>query len=165
MYGFNGLIKHPVHQSIEMAAGTMPLVLLGLPVEVGTALAFCTAIQLLVQHSNVDFRLGPLRMWLAAAEIHRLHHRKEPALGDVNFGLFTTIWDRLLGTLHDRAEGVRLSSSDVGIAARLRECLFRSARTTVSRKLTLARTIRTTGRPAPARPSRVITPFPLGQDR
>lgn len=117
MYGFNGLMKHPVHQSIEMAAGTLPLVLVGLPLEIGMALAFCTATQLLVQHSNVDFRLGPLRTWLAAAEIHRLHHRKDPTLGDVNFGLFTTIWDRLLGTLCDRPEGVRLSSSDLGIGA------------------------------------------------
>lgn len=117
MYGFNGLMKHPVHQSIEMAAGTLPLVLVGLPLEIGMALGFCTAIQLLVQHSNVDFRLGPLRTWLAAAEIHRLHHRKDPALGDVNFGLFTTIWDRLLGTLCDRHEGVQLSSSELGIGA------------------------------------------------
>jgi len=117
MYGFNGLMKHPVHQSIEMAAGTVPLVLVGLPLEVGMALAFCTATQLLVQHSNVDFRLGPLRKWLAAAEIHRLHHRKDAALGDVNFGLFTTIWDRLLGTFCDRREDVQLSSLDLGIGA------------------------------------------------
>lgn len=115
MYGFNGLMKHPVHQSIEMAAGTLPLVLVGMAVEIGAALAFMTAIQLLVQHSNVDFRLGPLRTWLATAEIHRLHHRADPALGDVNFGLFTTIGDRLLRTLRDRPAGLQLSSSELGI--------------------------------------------------
>ncbi len=117
MYGFNGLMKHPVHQSIEMVAGTAPLIALGMPLEVGTALAFCTAVQLLLQHANVDFRLGPLRGWLAAAEIHRLHHRRDAALGGVNFGLFTTLGDRLLGTLCDVPPGLRLRSVDIGIAA------------------------------------------------
>lgn len=114
MYGFNGLMKHPVHQSIEMAAGTLPLLLLGMPVEVGLALAFCTAIQLLVQHSNVDIRLGPFRGWVAAAEIHRLHHRRG-AVGDVNFGLFTTLGDRLFGTFEEQREEFRLSSAELGV--------------------------------------------------
>lgn len=115
LYGFNGLMKHPVHQGIEMAAGSLPLVLLGMPIEVGMALAFCTAVQLLVQHSNVDFSLGPLRPWIAAAEIHRLHHRRKAADGNVNFGLFTTLGDRLLGTCRDVPETMRLRSADLGI--------------------------------------------------
>lgn len=98
MYGFNGLMKHPIHQSIETLAGTLPLVALGLPGSVAMALVFAVAIQLLLQHSNVDYTLGPLRWLLATSEVHRFHHRKEPALGDVNFGLFTTLWDHVLGT-------------------------------------------------------------------
>lgn len=31
MYGFNGLMKHPLHQAIEMLAGLSPLLLMGLP--------------------------------------------------------------------------------------------------------------------------------------
>ena len=60
LYGFNGLMKHPLHQAIELTAGTAPLLLLGLPQEIAWLLAYAVAIQLLLQHSNVDMRLGPL---------------------------------------------------------------------------------------------------------
>ena len=116
MYGFNGLMKHPVHQSIETFAGTTPLIVLGLPGDVATALVFCVAVQLLLQHSNVDYRIGPLRYLLATNEVHRFHHQKSPELGDVNFGLFTTLWDHLLGTFHYE-ERARFASDELGIGA------------------------------------------------
>ncbi|TGD89065.1 sterol desaturase family protein [Mycolicibacterium sp. CH28] len=37
-YGLNGLMKHPVHQALEMATGVLPLILLGIPVNVASAL-------------------------------------------------------------------------------------------------------------------------------
>lgn len=115
LYGFNGLMKHPVHQAIEMLAGTVPLLLLGLPLDVGMAIGFCTATQLLVQHSNVDLRIGPLHRVLAVATVHRFHHRASASLGDVNFGLFTTIWDHLLGTFHYEDKLAPFASAEMGI--------------------------------------------------
>lgn len=115
LYGLNGLMKHPIHQSIEMLAGTAPLILLGLPLEVGMAIAFCTATQLLVQHSNVDIRLGPLHQVLAVSTVHRFHHQAFPTLGDVNFGLFTTIWDHFLGTFRYEDRPAPFSSAEMGI--------------------------------------------------
>lgn len=117
LYGLNGLMKHPLHQGVEMLAGTAPLVFLGMPLEVGIAIAFCTATQLLVQHANVDLQTGPLRRILAVATVHRFHHQGSPALGDVNFGLFTTIWDHLLGTFHYEERTSPFSSIDMGIDA------------------------------------------------
>lgn len=116
MYGFNGLMKHPIHQSIETLAGTLPLIALGLPPSVALALVFTVAIQLLLQHSNVDYTVGPLRRLLATNEVHRFHHQKWPELGDVNFGLFTTIWDHLLGTFHFEHRQ-RFESAELGIGA------------------------------------------------
>ena len=75
-YGFNGLMKHPLHQTIEMAGGVLPLIVLGIPVEVAAALSVCVAVQLLLQHANVDYRIGPLRSVLALNEGHRFHHLK-----------------------------------------------------------------------------------------
>lgn len=116
MYGLNGLMKHPVHQAIEMMAGAMPLVLMGMPSDVAVATGFCTAVQLLLQHSNVDCELGPLERWIACNRVHRFHHVREPGRGDVNFGLFTTVWDRLFGTfVYDPAR--RFASGDLGLAA------------------------------------------------
>lgn len=114
MYGFNGLIKHPLHQALETAAGTAPLVLAGMPPEIGLLLGFAVAVQLLLQHSNVDMRLGPLRYLLALAPLHRFHHQKWAGVGDVNFGLFTTVWDHLLGTAVYEPDR-RFTSEDLGI--------------------------------------------------
>lgn len=116
-YGFNGLMKHPLHQLFETALGTAPLVLLGLPTKVATALMFLVAVQLLLQHSNVDYAAGALRRALSLNQLHRFHHLRWAGVGDVNFGLFTTIWDRLLGTaVWDPAK--RFTSADIGIAKR-----------------------------------------------
>lgn len=114
MYGFNGLMKHPLHQAIELFAGTTPLLFLGLPHDIAWLLAYAVAIQLLLQHSNVDMRLGPLVYAWAVAPAHRFHHLASATEGDVNFGLFTTLWDHLLGTFALRAQPPR--AGQLGIA-------------------------------------------------
>lgn len=116
MYGFNGLMKHPLHQGIETIAGVSPLLAVGIPQDVATLLAFSVTLQLLLQHSNVDVELGIFQRWLALGPTHRLHHLADPIRGDVNFGLFTSIWDRLLGTARfepwDGPVGTRLGVAD-----------------------------------------------------
>ncbi|MBJ7411250.1 MAG: sterol desaturase family protein [Phenylobacterium sp.] len=67
MYGFNGLMKHPLHQTIETLAGTAPLLIVGLPMDLAALLGFSVAIQLLLQHANVDVRIGRLgHLWAIA---------------------------------------------------------------------------------------------------
>lgn len=98
-YGFNGLMKHPLHQLFETALGTAPLVVLGLPVDVATAVVVSVSVQLLLQHSNVDYVVPQRLRWLLALNVvHRFHHLKWAGVGDVNFGLFTNLWDHLMGT-------------------------------------------------------------------
>lgn len=104
LYGLNGLMKHPLHQLLETMAGTSPLLLMGLPLDVAMLLGFTVAIQLLLQHANVDMRLGVLGPIWAVAPAHRHHHVASATEGDVNFGLFTLTWDHLLGT-YKAAEG------------------------------------------------------------
>ncbi len=107
MYGLNGLLKHPLHQGFETLCGTTPLVLLGMPIDVAMLLGFAAAVQLLLQHSNVDIRIGPLVHVWAIAPGHRHHHRADGHRGDVNFGLFTTFWDHLLGSYASGADAPR----------------------------------------------------------
>jgi sterol desaturase/sphingolipid hydroxylase (fatty acid hydroxylase superfamily) len=116
-YGFNGLMKHPLHQTLETAVGFAPLILLGLPTDVAVAVALCAGVQLLLQHSNVDYRVGPLRKVLALNQAHRFHHLKWAGVGDVNYGLFTLLWDHMLGTYSYDPER-RFSSDDLGMAAK-----------------------------------------------
>jgi sterol desaturase/sphingolipid hydroxylase (fatty acid hydroxylase superfamily) len=79
--------------------------LLGLP---------AIAIQLIVQHSNVDYTLGPFQKILAIGPVHRLHHVNWAGEGDVNFGLLFTAWDRLLGTFK-LPHGRKATIGDIGI--------------------------------------------------
>lgn len=116
-YGLNGLMKHPLHQTVEMAAGVAPLILIGLPVDVASALALAVAIQLLLQHSNADYRVGPAKYVLALNEGHRFHHLKWAGVGDVNFGLFTLVWDHLMRT-YSYDPNRRFDSSQLGMAAK-----------------------------------------------
>ncbi|BDT85530.1 sterol desaturase family protein [Nocardia cyriacigeorgica] len=116
-YGLNGLMKHPLHQTIEMTAGVTPLLLAGIPVPVAAALSLAVAVQLLLQHSNADYRVGPLKHVLALNEGHRFHHLKWAGIGDVNFGLFTLIWDHLLRT-YSYDPHRRFHSTDLGMAAK-----------------------------------------------
>jgi sterol desaturase/sphingolipid hydroxylase (fatty acid hydroxylase superfamily) len=116
MYGFNGLMKHPLHQAVEALAGTAPLLVIGMPVQVAALLAFAIALQLLLQHSNVDMRVGPLRHLFAWAPVHRFHHMKYGRAGDVNFALFFSFWDRLLGTAFH--SDYRMGVDDLGVGSR-----------------------------------------------
>ncbi|GAA2430040.1 sterol desaturase family protein [Actinomadura vinacea] len=116
-YGFNGLMKHPLHQALETAVGVTPLLIAGLPLDVATALALAVAVQLLLQHSNVDYRIGPLKHLLALNEGHRFHHLKWAGIGDVNFGLFTLIWDHALRT-YSYDPRRRFTTDDLGMAAK-----------------------------------------------
>lgn len=114
LYGLNGLVRHPLHQTLDMVVATAPLVIMGMPVDVAVLLGFAVSIQLIVQHSNVAYELGPFRNQLSIGRIHHLHHVNWGKEGDCNFGLFFTAWDRLFGTF--QAEPPRnIQAHDMGI--------------------------------------------------
>jgi len=113
LYGFNGVMKHPAFQLLDGFFALGPLVIIGIPQDVAISLVYCVFIQLLIQHSNADLKTGALRWIFATAEIHRFHHLKGKA-GDVNFGLFFSVWDRLLGTTYF-IKREPLGDSEIGI--------------------------------------------------
>ena len=114
MYGLNGLMKHPLHQFLETLGGVAPLLLLGVPHQILQLLVVAVALQLLLQHSNVAYFTGPLKYVFAVNVVHRFHHLNSAKEGDVNFGLFTSLTDRLLGTAFYDADR-RIGRGDLGI--------------------------------------------------
>jgi sterol desaturase/sphingolipid hydroxylase (fatty acid hydroxylase superfamily) len=114
LYGFNGVIRHPLHQVIDMVIGNMPLVIIGMPVPVAVVLGFLISVTLIVQHSNVDARLGPLQKHLSIGRIHHLHHVNWGTEGDCNFGLLLTCWDKMLGTFHEKPPRP-ITANDMGV--------------------------------------------------
>lgn len=114
LHGMNGVLRHPIHQVIDMIIGNAPLVIMGMPPSVAVVLGFLISMTLIVQHSNVDARLGPLTTHLSVGRIHHLHHVNWGTEGDCNFGLLLTIWDKLLGTYNDKPSRP-IKANDMGV--------------------------------------------------
>jgi len=115
MYAFNGLLQHPFHQAFEIIVGGTIVIAMGMPHEIGLLVGFAVVIQFLLQHSNADMRIGPLKYLLAVAPVHRRHHTREYDGYGANFGFFTNLWDYMLGTL-DLGERTRVGETEVGVS-------------------------------------------------
>jgi sterol desaturase/sphingolipid hydroxylase (fatty acid hydroxylase superfamily) len=53
-----------------------------------------------LRHSHVPLHYGKFDKWLLSPAAHQLHHSVEKQDWDKNFGLLTSIWDRLFGTFN-----------------------------------------------------------------
>jgi sterol desaturase/sphingolipid hydroxylase (fatty acid hydroxylase superfamily) len=51
-------------------------------------------------HSSTRLNWGPLRYIFDDNRFHRIHHSKDPAHHNKNFGGFCTLWDQLFGTAY-----------------------------------------------------------------
>lgn len=101
IYWMNGGRRHPISALILAGPSITILIAVGAtPIAVASWLAIL-GIHLSFQHSNLDYRVGPLRYILCVAENHRWHHKREFEDAQVNFGEIFNIWDLLLGTFHD----------------------------------------------------------------
>lgn len=116
LYWLNGERRHPVSAALMAAPGLVVLATLGAPPAVISAWLAVVAVHLAFQHANLDYRLGPLRRWIAGAETHRWHHKREYEDAQVNFGEFFLIWDRLFGTFVEPAATLR--ADEVGLRRR-----------------------------------------------
>lgn len=101
LYFWNGDKRHPIHAIMEGLPGITLLAVLGAPaIIVGGAFAFF-GINMLLQHCNVDYRVGPLKYIFSVAELHRWHHRTDWKEAQVNYGAWLIVWDLLWGTYHN----------------------------------------------------------------
>lgn len=113
LHWLNGERRHPLHAGMMAAPGLVAVVLMGAPaIAVGAWLGLLAA-HLAFQHSNLDYRVGPLRDVIGAAEVHRWHHKREYEDAQVNFGEFWMAWDHLFGTF--KLPVHQLGSADVGL--------------------------------------------------
>ncbi|MDP3759688.1 MAG: sterol desaturase family protein [Ramlibacter sp.] len=113
LYWLNGERRHPLHAAMMAGPGLTVAVLLGAPALAIGAWLGLLAVHLAFQHSNLDYRLGPFRLLIGAAEVHRWHHKREYEDAQVNFGEFWMLWDHLFGTF--RLPQQRLGATEVGL--------------------------------------------------
>jgi sterol desaturase/sphingolipid hydroxylase (fatty acid hydroxylase superfamily) len=115
LYWLNQWRNHPVDAMIS-GASMVPLALLGAPESTLAVFGALTTAHLLLQHANIDYRLGPLNLLLSAAPAHRWHHSRHLDESNANYGAVLITWDALFRTRvwpADRAPPV-----DTGLADR-----------------------------------------------
>lgn len=72
-----------------------PLALLGVSLEQFVAVHIAHQLYQFAVHTRLLRTLGPLEWLLATPSHHRVHHSREPAQLDRNYGGFLIVWDRL----------------------------------------------------------------------
>jgi sterol desaturase/sphingolipid hydroxylase (fatty acid hydroxylase superfamily) len=98
LYWLNAARFHPVDIWLLYVVGYTPLVILGCPAEVIALFALFDAVFGMLQHANIEIRLGPLNRVFSAAEPHRWHHSRTIREANNNYGSNLIIWDLVFGT-------------------------------------------------------------------
>jgi len=95
-----------------------PVLALGAPAEVVLPFVVANSYLGVFDHSNVDFRLGPLEYVVMGPSAHRLHHSRDLREGNTNFGTSLVVWDWVFGTYTNPVRRARegAASYRVGIA-------------------------------------------------
>ena len=115
LYWLNGDKRHPIHQVLEGLPGIILCVLIGTPLPVIAGALAVLAVNMMLQHANIDYRAGWLKHLFSVAELHRWHHRADYHDAQVNYGAWLVVWDKLFGTFYDAPSG-REQIGAIGIA-------------------------------------------------
>jgi len=111
LYWLNAGRFHPLDTALTYPVQALPLALCGAGPEVLAMFAVFTSLHGMMQHANIDVRLGPLNWVFSMAELHRWHHARELADANSNYGANLILWDVVFGTRHlpaDRSPSVSI---------------------------------------------------------
>lgn len=101
LYFLNGEKRHALHQILEGGPGIVVCLFIGVPQPVVVAALALLAINMMMQHTNLDYKAGILKKFFCVAELHRWHHRADYKDAQVNYGAWLTVWDYLFKTNYD----------------------------------------------------------------
>jgi sterol desaturase/sphingolipid hydroxylase (fatty acid hydroxylase superfamily) len=112
VYWMDGQRRHLVHEVIEGTPGLLVLFVVGAPTNACLVAVAMVTLHLMLQHANIDYRVGPFRVLFAVAELHRWHHQRRWRDVQGNYGGVFAVWDRVFRTaLLQRGD----AASDVGM--------------------------------------------------
>jgi sterol desaturase/sphingolipid hydroxylase (fatty acid hydroxylase superfamily) len=100
---------HFIDYFIANAVGIIPLLLLGAPPRVWPPIFFGQWFLQAIQHSELNWRLGPFYRAIAGPVFHSIHHSPDPKFLNKNFAMTFSFWDFLFGTGVDAKERCSVS--------------------------------------------------------
>lgn len=115
LYFLNGEKRHVLHQILEGSPGILLCLFIGVPQPVVVAALSILAINMFMQHTNLNYKAGVLKKIFCVAELHRWHHRADYQEAQVNFGAWLTVWDQIFGTAYDEPK-MQTGLGPIGIA-------------------------------------------------
>ncbi|MBX2894750.1 MAG: sterol desaturase family protein [Cyclobacteriaceae bacterium] len=101
LYFLNGEKRHALHQILEGSPGIILCLVIGTPQPVVVVALAILAINMMMQHTNLDYKAGILKKFFCVAELHRWHHRADYKDAQVNYGAWLTVWDHIFKTAYD----------------------------------------------------------------
>jgi sterol desaturase/sphingolipid hydroxylase (fatty acid hydroxylase superfamily) len=116
LYWLNAARFHPVDIALLYVTGYLPLIALGCPPLVIALFAVFDAVFGMLQHANIDVRLGPLNYVFSMAEPHRWHHSRRLVEANTNYGSNLIVWDVVFRTFflpRDRRPPVEIGIADM----------------------------------------------------
>ncbi|MEZ5397893.1 MAG: sterol desaturase family protein [Bryobacterales bacterium] len=98
MYVGAAVRNHPFNAILMHTSHLLPLTLLGASPEVIALTSVFTGVNGMLQHANVDLKLGVFNWVFATVDLHRWHHSADFDESNRNFGNNLIVWDWLFGT-------------------------------------------------------------------
>lgn len=112
IYFLTGARNHVTEVVFLAALGLFPLLVLGANEVVIGLIAGFSGIHYMLQHANIDLRLGPLNYIFNGPELHRFHHSRVLAEANANYSGVLLLWDWVFGTIF---RPTKAPSIDVGL--------------------------------------------------
>ncbi|CAL4867344.1 hypothetical protein MMA231_01597 [Asticcacaulis sp. MM231] len=113
LYAINVFRFHPLDKTLQYVLDTLIFLFLGIGSEVLALYFVVYATSGLLQHANIDLRLGPLNYLLSGPEVHRWHHAEDWKIAAHNFAHTFIVWDLLFGTYY-RPNGANVRNLGLG---------------------------------------------------
>lgn len=98
MYSLNGVRLHPFNALWNLVLDAAIPLILGLDARDIVWIAVVRGAVSVLQHANVEMRLGPLDWIFSTPVLHRWHHSAKLEEANANYGSTLIVWDILFGT-------------------------------------------------------------------
>jgi sterol desaturase/sphingolipid hydroxylase (fatty acid hydroxylase superfamily) len=108
--------NHPFNTVLAYGVSLLPLIALGANTELLILVSVFTSVHGLLQHANIDMRLGVLDWVFAGPDLHRWHHSVVTEESMHNYGSNLIVWDIVFGTRwlpSDRSADIEVGLPDM----------------------------------------------------
>ena len=91
---------HPLEKLLDRIVYLFPLLVLGVSNEALFIWAAVDSFMGMFSHSNLKWRIGPLKYVFVGPEMHHWHHTRDPEMRECNYGNHLSIFDWIFGTAY-----------------------------------------------------------------